>query len=908
MQRARQQGCTMPLVMLTGNSGRQIDEAAIEAGADDYLVKGDVTAATLERSLRYAIERRAALNALQHREERLSALIANSADIIAMLDKHGRLTFISDAIERLDGRPASFFVGRSGLDHIDPLDHSKIKEVFARSLNEPGARICSDYRVRHADGSLRHREATFVNHLDNPAVEAIVVNSHDVTEKRIAASHQAYLAAIVESSDDAIFSRTSAGIITSWNAGAERLFGYTAAEIVGAHVSRLVTTTVARADMPAVFDRVARGEAIHQHECDCLRKDGRVVPVVLNISPLRQPDGTIVGASTMAHDITERRLVQAALIESESVYRSTFDEAPVGIAHTALDGRWMRVNARLRAMLNYSSEQLLATTLASLSHPDDGADDASARQQLLDGTISHYVKEKRYRRGGDDGGYVWVKITVSLHCDPAGEPMYFIVIVEDISGRKQARQELDHVFNLSPDMICTASFDGFLTRTNATWTTTLGYSEAELLGRPFIDFVHPEDQAATRRELSSLAAGTMRSGLTNRYRAADGSFRLLEWHAAVDPTTKVIYAVARDHTERRLLEDQLRQSQKIEAIGQLAGGVAHDFNNLLTAILGFSEMTMDQLGAEDPLRGDIQQIINAGQSAASLTRQLLAFSRKQILEPQILDVNGLVTSMQSLLRRVIGEHIELRTTLGDRMARIYADRGQIEQVVMNLAVNARDAMPLGGTFTIATTMCDIDEAFVAKHRGAVIGPHACVILSDDGTGMSREVLAHLFEPFFTTKPQGTGTGLGLATVYGIIKQSGGYIAVDSTPDVGTRFELYLPVAVTAAPIEIPSGSDASGTDGTETVLLAEDQKEVRDTASQALQRHGYRVLEAVDGFAALALAAEHHGRIDLLITDVVMPHMSGRELADRIGAIDRSIPILFTSGYTDDAIVRHGVL
>lgn len=490
-------------------------------------------------------------------------------------------------------------------------------------------------------------------------------------------------------------------------------------------------------------------------------------------------------------DITARKQAQADLAESEAEYRSTFDEAPVGIGHTSLDGRCLRVNERLRSMLGYSADQLHATGFA-LTHPDDVEQSAKARRRLLAGEIGRYSGEKRYRRA--DGTYFWAHVTVSLHRNAAGEPKYFIAVVEDVSERRQAQDELQHVFNLSPDMICTATFDGQFTRINEAWTRTLGRSAEELRTTSFLDFIHPDDREASLKELRRVTAGQTTAGFTNRCRTADGSYRWMEWNATADPVAGVIYAVARDQTDRRLLEEQLHHAQKMEAVGRLAGGVAHDFNNLLTAIIGFGELTLDQLAPDAPARQDVGEILGAARRAAALTSQLLAFSRKQILEPTILDLNTVVDDMQALIGRVIGDDVVLSTTLGDGLCRISADRSQIEQVLMNLAVNARDAMASGGTLRIETDAVRLDRTFVAAHPSAAEGPHVRLRVSDTGTGMEPEVLAHIFEPFFTTKPSGKGTGLGLATVYGIVKQSGGYIWVDSRPDHGTSFTIALPCA------------------------------------------------------------------------------------------------------------------
>jgi signal transduction histidine kinase len=360
-------------------------------------------------------------------------------------------------------------------------------------------------------------------------------------------------------------------------------------------------------------------------------------------------------------------------------------------------------------------------------------------------------------------------------------------------------------------------------------------------------------------------------------------------------------------TERRLLEDQLRQSQKMEAVGKLAGGVAHDFNNLLTAILGYSSLLLDDMPANAPMRREIEQIQHAAQSAASLTQQLLAFSRRQILQPRILDLNEVVRSIEPLLKRLIGEDVNLQTKLSPSLAHVSADPGQIEQIVVNLAVNARDAMPGGGRLTIETADVVLDESYVAQHAGTFVGPHVMLAVSDTGRGMDVQTREHIFEPFFTTKRRGEGTGLGLATVYGIVKQSGGSIWVYSEPGQGATFKVYLPA--TAQEVTQPAAAPAPRrVEGTETILVAEDQPEVRSIVTTILSRHGYTVLEAADGEEALRILADHPGRIHLLLTDVVMPSIGGPELVRRLRETHPSIKVLYTSGYTDEAIVRHGVL
>lgn len=358
----------------------------------------------------------------------------------------------------------------------------------------------------------------------------------------------------------------------------------------------------------------------------------------------------------------------------------------------------------------------------------------------------------------------------------------------------------------------------------------------------------------------------------------------------------------------RKSEEQLLQSQKLEAVGRLAGGIAHDFNNLLTVIRGYSELTLKRLGEEDPLRRGIEEINSASGRAASLTHQLLAFSRKQVMQPRVLDLNSIVANIEKMLRRMIGENIEMRTVIQPDLGNVKADPGQLEQVIMNLVVNARDAMPYGGKITIETSNVYLDDSYAKQYVSVGSGAHVMLAISDTGIGMDEETKQHIFEPFFTTKELGKGTGLGLSTVYGIIKQSEGSIWVYSEAGRGTTFKIYLPrVSASAEDYRLPSALNKVAT-GTETILLVEDADIVRKLATEVLESSGYRVLQAKSGEDALLLCEQEETRIHLLLTDVVMAKMSGKELADRLAPLRPEMKVLFMSGYTDDSIVHHGVL
>jgi hypothetical protein len=365
--------------------------------------------------------------------------------------------------------------------------------------------------------------------------------------------------------------------------------------------------------------------------------------------------------------------------------------------------------------------------------------------------------------------------------------------------------------------------------------------------------------------------------------------------------------IVRDVSEKKRLELQLHQSQKMEAFGQLAGGVAHDFNNLLTVISGYSDLLLTKLAPGDPKIKMLDQIHRAAERATSLTRQLLAFSRQQVLEPRILDLNVIVTDIEKMLRRLIGEDVQFSIVLGEAISSVKADPGQVEQVIMNLAVNARDAMPQGGKLTIETSEVELDEFYTNTHPEARAGRFVLLAISDTGCGMTPDVKARIFEPFYTTKGVGQGTGLGLAVVHGIVKQSGGNIDVYSEAGIGTTFRIYLPTAQPqAAPL--PGGHPELPSRGSETVLLVEDEDSVRELATFVLEECGYRVMTAPEGLAALQLMESSRQAIDLLVTDVVMPKMGGRKLAETLQAQYPGLRVLFMSGYTDDAVVRHGVL
>ncbi len=492
----------------------------------------------------------------------------------------------------------------------------------------------------------------------------------------------------------------------------------------------------------------------------------------------------------------------------------------------------------------------------------------------------------------------------------------FTGIIHDLTDRKRAEANIlneqlfsESIVNSLPGIFYLFDQDGRFLRWNQNFAQITGYSAEEIATLSPIDlFTGQEKEYIAQRIQSVFTSG-----------ASDAEAHLVSKSGQRTPyyftgvridsnNQSCVIGMGLNITERKQLEEQLRQSQKLEAIGQLAGGVAHDFNNLLTAINGYSALALQRIGENHPLTGYLEEIKKAGDRAANLTRQLLAFGRKQILQPVKINLNDLVTDMNKMLRRLIGEDIDLTAKLDPALKRIMADPGQIEQVLVNLVVNARDAMPQGGNLTITTTGVELDKGYASEHVGVSPGNYVMLAVSDTGTGMNADTQARIFDPFFTTKEQGRGTGLGLSTVYGIVKQSGGNIWVYSEPGHGTTFKVYLPQLAAAPQKTEVAVVETSVPRGSETILLVEDEDVVRGLARQILESAGYHVLEASRGEEAIRLGIEHPQEIHLLLSDVVMPGASGKEVADRLLARRPEMKVLFMSGYTDETIVHHGVL
>jgi len=475
---------------------------------------------------------------------------------------------------------------------------------------------------------------------------------------------------------------------------------------------------------------------------------------------------------------------------------------------------------------------------------------------------------------------------------------------------RESERRYRQIIETTNDGVWTLDASSATTFMNSRLHRMLGYAPGELDDVAALELVHPESRATFQKIVGRReTAGIGQAELQLQRKDGTALWVLLDatpilekgqYHGAL--------AMMVDVSDRKLLEDQLRQSQKMEAIGSLAGGVAHDFNNLLSVITGYTTLLLEGLEPNHPMRSDLEEVQSAATRAATLTGQLLAFSRQQVLEPRVLDLNQIAVNMEKMLHRMVGEDVELALLTEQNLGRIIADPGQIEQVIVNLVVNARDAMPSGGKLTLETASIELDAEYAAVHVGVTPGPYALLAVTDTGEGMSAAVQARIFEPFFTTKDQGKGTGLGLSTVFGIVRQSGGHIWVYSELGNGTTFKVYFPRTEVHPERQSSLPPPPTTLEGSETVLLVEDEEQVRGIFKAILRRSGYAVLDAGSGADALAAGERYAERIDLLLTDLRMPGMSGRELAERLALIRPEMRVLFVSGYTENSILRHGIL
>jgi two-component system, cell cycle sensor histidine kinase and response regulator CckA len=702
-----------------------------------------------------------------------------------------------------------------------------------------------------------------------------------------------------------------------------QMLGYAPDELLRRRLDQLVSEED-REIMLQQWAQLAEGKSV-QLEIRCRRKCGDGIWAELNLYVQCCTAGAPRAVLAYAQDVTERRRAEESLHENEEKFRIAFEHAPVGMSLIRADGTYIAVNPTACRMFGYSKEELLAGTLSRITHPDDIERGAEWIRKCLAGEPCEEEFEKRFIH--KDGHVMWGLVTSTWLRDPNGQPRMSVAHVRDITFRKKAElalresearlQEAHDLSRMGHWRLCPRTH-------SMVWSCGI----FRLLGREsddpaptlasFLAPVHPEDRTTVERAFTKTASNGEPCDLVYRLTLPNGELRYVRAVARLDPgamgaephvtgVLQDVTALRRAEEDRIRLEAQLHRAQRMEAIGQLAGGVAHDFNNLLTAMNGNATLALQALAPDSSARGNLVEIRNAIDSAALLTRQLLAFSRRQVVAPKVLDLNEVIRHLSKMLVRLLGEDLEFACELSEGVDRIRIDPGQMDQILINLAVNARDAMPDGGKLTIETSNVVLDETYCREHTNVGPGAYVLLVVSDTGVGMDPEVKRRLFEPFFTTKEVGQGTGLGLSMVYGALKQHGGHIEVYSEPRQGTTFKVYLP-RVDGAPEEIspePSGSDARGT---EVLMLVEDDQAVRTLVETFLSGLGYSVYSFATGNDALAALGSLPEWVGLLITDVVMPGINGKTLADHCVRMRPRLQVLFTSGYAQNALGRRGVL
>jgi len=973
-------------------------------------------------------ERKQAEEALRRSEENLRLFVENAPVAIAMFDRDMRYLAASRRWMSDYRLGDASLYGRSHYE-VFPEIPERWKAAHRRGLAGEVVRNDED-RYDRADGTVQWgRWELRPWRASDGSVGGIIIFSEDITERK---HREKEYRELIDGMNDTAFVIDFDGHFLEVNETAVRMLGYSRQELLS-----LGPVDIDPHLEPREIRRLIEGMKTDERqvfETEHRTKKGLIIPVEISSSRVTYQDKPAV--LSIARDITWRKQAEAAIQETQRRLTTLISNLPGLVYRCRNDEDWTMefISEGILALSGYAPADFVEQRrhFAQLIHPDDRE---RVWGEVQDALAQRRPYELTYRLVTAAGAEKWVTDHGCGVFDASGALLILEGFVADISRRRRAEEALrqkteesDRFFALALDLLCIADTDGFFRRLNPEWKAVLGYDIEFLEGKRFLDLVHPDDLAATHAAIAELSAGQTVRAFVNRYRRRDGSFRWIEWRAT-PYGDRLIYAAARDVTERRdreenlrqtnerfllatraarlgvwdwdiskdelvwddrmydlygvnkdsfrggyqawidcvhpddavrlnaeiqraqqgekeldtefrviwldgtirhlkaygkvareadgkpsrltginydtteqrTMEGQLRQSQKMDAVGQLAGGVAHDFNNILQAMMGYAQMLLNAASAKGEQREELEEILKGAQRAAALTRQLLLFSRREVMAPETLDLNQVVENLLKMLRRVIGEHIRLEWAPGKPLGFIHADAGMMEQALMNLCVNARDAMPNGGVLTIETQNALIEADYCASRPWAKPGRYVLLSVADTGCGMDRTTRERVFEPFFTTKAEGKGTGLGLATVYGIVKQHGGMIDVYSEPGKGAVFKVYLPVTVRKARSAGPK-NESPTRGGSETILLAEDDEGVRKLAKRVLERAGYSVLAVKDGEEAVTRFKEDPERVALLLLDVVMPRLGGYDALKRIRAIRPDVPALFTSGYIDDAV------
>ena len=857
----RQQEMDLPFIIVSGTIGEESAVAAMKAGAHDYIMKGNLVRLlpAVEREIQEAERRRAgklAEEGLLASEARFRKMAENIQDGLTIVER-GRVAYVNDRACEIFGCTREEFLNLRALDFAAPEEHERLSRIFENARNGEIALRELEFWIQRPDGTRRFIQNRYsVSSEGGEAVGRYIVTT-DITERKLAQreleERRIYLERVLAAAPDAIVPMDAQHRVVEWNSGAARLFGHSREEALGHDLDLLINTPETVPEARAYTATILGGHEVPPTEVVRFRRDGTPVDVIASGSPILV-EGELVGVVAVYTDISERKRAERLL--------QTLNEAAISVEQALTQDEILDTVGQELSKLGFSSAVML------LGEGEGGG------LQLYPAYYSYNLQAVQAASrllGIEAADFVVPLDTLEELIQVVRQRRALLIRVRDIVDR------------FLPDMPPQVSAD--IMRVLG---VTKSIAAPLIVDDRAIGLLSVQSDDLVEDDVPAITA------FAHQLAAA--------WRKA-----QLMQDLADSLEELRRTQAQFLQAQKMEAVGRLAGGVAHDFNNALTIIRLSTQLLKRRLRPEDPLWDYVEQIEEAGHRATALTKQLLSFSRREIVEPRAIDLNRIIADMSQMMRRIIGEDVELLTWLNPDLWPVYVDPTQIDQVILNLAVNARDAMPYGGTLSIETQNVVLDEAYAAEHIEVEPGEYVMLAVSDTGVGMDEEVKAHLFEPFFTTKERGKGTGLGLASVYGIVRGSGGHIWVYSELGQGTSFKLYFPRSQVLEEPEHKRPAAAQPRPGTETILLVEDDEAVRQMAAEILSSHGYEVLIASSGGGALDLAEKHRGPLHLLLTDVVLPHMSGKELADRCRALRPRIGVLYMSGYSVSAIAHHGL-
>ncbi|MGH2820332.1 MAG: PAS domain S-box protein [Actinomycetota bacterium] len=856
---------------------------------------------------------------LEEERQRYRSLFANNPDGIFSLDLEGNFTDLNPACEGLCGYAREELLGTSFVPLVatDRLETAMRIHTAALEGNSEEYELV----IVRKDGTRVEVWGKSMPIVIDGRIAGIYGVVKDITERTSAK------AALQEAEERfrAIFEGAPVGVdlidldgrIVEANTALSAMLGYSREELKGKTVA-----DITHPEDVHLSEEKLRGlplEGDYRIQKRYMRKDGEIIWAEVTVSMIPAPDGSDRFAIGVIENVTERRRAELALQEAEERFRRALQSSPIGISLVDMQGKWLWVNPAMSDITGYTTERLLQMSYTDITPPEDVEVEAGLLRETLEGVRRGFEITQRYVHA--TGEIRWIQLNVTLMRDGQGAPVYFLFQVQDTTQRKRAEQALSEAearFRRLVEQIPAVTYIASIGDSGQTeyvspqvWRIA-GISPDELLADrdARVRLIHPEDRDRVLEAIAEHRASGEPLRCEYRLMRPDGRTRwvLEEAVAVLDERGRpaVSQGLLFDITDRRDLEEQLIQSQKMEAVGRLAGGVAHDFNNLLAVIQNYAAFLVEEFEEDDPRREDLLEIRAAGERGANLVRQLLAFSRKEMVRPESVDINDVVVNMDKLLRRTIGEDVALVVDPDPELLPVRIDVGHLEQILANLAVNARDAMPDGGLLTISTENVAMDGGWLLQEAGEPLERYICLSVRDTGKGMPEHVASKVFEPFFTTKAKERGTGLGLAIVHGIVEQAGGHASVESVEGEGTIFRIYLPVdvqAAAAAPDDRPQAPAVVGRG--HTVLVVEDEDGVRRIVNRILSRAGFEVVEAAPEEAVIRVTDE---RIDLVLTDVVMPGMSGREVAEAVREVAPDMPVLFMSGYTDEIIARHGVL